>query len=83
MIPNSECTNKHINKIQSNPSSFIDLNQQKTTPLNISVASNNSFRKKATQVFTTNTQVHGEHSFYPVVDPDYFDANLMGFKGYF
>ena len=58
MIPNSECTNKHINKIQSNPSSFIDLNQQKTTPLNISVASNNSFRKKATQVFTTNTQVH-------------------------
>lgn len=58
MIPNSECTNKHINKIQSNPSSFIDLNLQKTTPLNISVASNNSFRKKATQVFTTNTQVH-------------------------
>ena len=34
-------------------------------------------------IITTNTQVHGEHSFYPVVDPDFFDANLMGFKGYF
>ena len=52
MIPNYDC-NKHINKMQSNPSTLsISINKKLR---HFSVASNNSFRKKATQVFTTNT----------------------------